>query len=264
MNIRAILFLSLLLIFPSISSSEEIKGPQAQPQQNSMVEIEGRYWMPNLSGMINNGDGLIGTDVNITETLGIEEDQRFFQGKITLKFLGRNKIRFSYLPLSIDGSRVTTESFNFSGKTYTVNTLVNSSLDAKIFKIGYGLDIISNPVGSFGVFIDLNYADISATVEAPDLGFYESGSVTGYLPAIGISGRVFVIPNRLSFSGEIEGMQISDMGSYLESEVSVDYRIIENLGVSLGYKTINLKAEKDSDRGELNISGPYLSLLLRF
>lgn len=264
MKIRLILFLSLLFILPSISSSEEIKSPKTQPQQNSIVEIEGRYWMPILSGMINKGDGLIGTDVNIVDTLGIKEDQKFFQGKLILKFLRRNKVRLSYLPLSIEGSRVITESFNFSGKTYTVNTLVNSSLDAKIFKIGYGLDIISNPMGSLGVIIDLNYSDVSATIESPDLGFYESGSVTGYLPAIGISGRVYAIPKKLSFSGEIEGMKVSGIGSYLEAEVSVDYRIIENLGVSLGYKTINLQAEKDDDKGELDLSGPYLSVLLRF
>lgn len=264
MKIRTILFLSILFIFPSISYSEEIKQPQVRSERNATIELEGRYWMPSLSGTINKGDGLVGTDINVIDTLGIKEDQKFFQGKATFKFLGRSKIRISYLPLSIDGSKVITESFNFSGKTYTINTLVNSNLDASIFKIGYGLDLISNPMGSLGVFIDLNYADVSATINAPGLGFSESGSVTGYLPAIGIGGRIYVIPGRLSLSGELEGMQVSDLGSYLEAEASIDYRIIENLGLSLGYKTIDLKAKKDDDKGELTLSGPYFSLLLRF
>lgn len=264
MKIRPMILLLTLFIFPSIALSEEIKVSQGQPERNPYIEIEGRYWMPALSGMIKKGDGLVGSDVNIIDTLGIKEDQQFFQGKATLKFLGINRIRVSYLPLSIDGSRVITESFVFNGKTYTVDTLVKSNVDVKLFKIGYGLDFISNPMGYLGVFIDLNYADVSATISAPDRGFSGSGSVTGYLPAIGIGGRVYLIPAKLSLTGEIGGMQISSLGRYIEAEVSIDYRLIENFGISAGYRTIDIKAEKDDDKGELTLTGPYFSLFLRF
>jgi len=40
--------------------------------------------------------------------------------------------------------------------------------------------------------------------------------------------------------------------------------IITNLGLSLGYKIIDLKAEKDDDKGGLTLRGPYFSAFLRF
>lgn len=264
MMFRIVIFLSLLFILPAISYSEESKQSNPSNPGPIGIELEGRYWMPALSGLINKGDGLVGTDINLIDDLGIKEDQRFFMGKAALKFFGRNKLRLSYLPISIDGSKVITRSFNFKGREYTINTLVNSSVDASIFKIGYGLDLISNPLASLGVFIDLNYADVSASINAPDLGFLESGSVTGYLPAIGIGGRVYLIPRKLSLSAEVEGLLVSNIGRYIEAEGSIDYVTFTNLGLSLGYKTIDLRAEKDNDKGELTLSGLYLSVFLRF
>jgi len=267
-KIKIIPFLSVLFILSSISYAEEIKQTQVEVDRGRNpgigIEFEGRYWMPTLSGLINKGDGLAGTDINLVDDLGIKEDQEFFVGKATLKFFGRNKIRLSYLPLSIDGSKVITRSFNFKGREYRVNTLVNSSVDANILKIGYGLDLISNPIASLGLFVDLNYADVSASINAPDLGFLESGSVTGYLPAIGVGGRVYLIPARLSLSAEVEGLLVSNIGRYIEAEGSAEYVIITNLGLSLGYKIIDLKAEKDDDKGELTLRGPYFSAFLRF
>jgi hypothetical protein len=268
MMFRVVIFLSLIFTLPAISYSVEDPTHREESKQGNPgpigIEIEGRYWMPTLSSTINMGNGIAGTDINVITDLGIDESQQFPQGKINLRLLKRHNLRLFYMPVSIDATNVIERSFTFRGKEYTVNTQIDSSLDIDFFKIGYGFDIISNPLGSLGLFLDIMYGDISATISAPDLGVSASGSVSGYSPALGVRGRVYIIPGKLSLSGELAVAEISDIVQYREAEGSIDYRMIENLGLSLGYKTIDLQAEKDNDKGELTTSGPYFALFLRF
>lgn len=265
MNFK-ILFTLVLVSFTLICFPCGVRHARAENpvERIASIELEGRYWMPSLSSTINMGNGIPGTDINVVSDLGIDESQQFFQGKATLKLLKRHNLRLSYIPFSVDGSKVITRSFTFKGNEYTINTPVNSSLDVDFFKIGYGFDVISNPLGSLGLFIDLMYADVSAKINAPDLGISATGSVSGYAPAIGVRGRVYIIPNKLSLTAEVEGAKLSDIARYLEAEGSVDYSIIENLGLSLGYKTIDIRAEKDDNKGDLKLNGPYFALFLRF
>lgn len=266
MNIKTILFMLVIVFVTLICFPGGVRYALAEnPSENIMgIELEGRYWMPSLSSTINMGNGIVGTDINVISDLGIDESQQFFQGKVNLKLLKRHNLRFSYVPVSMDASNVIGRTFTFRGKEYAVNTRVNSSLDIDFVKIGYGFDVISNPMGSLGLFLDIMYADVSAKISAPDLGISATGSVSGYAPAIGVRGRVYIIPNKLSLTAEVEGAKLSDIARYLEAEGSVDYSIIENLGLSVGYKTIDIRAEKDDNKGELKLNGPYLSLLFRF
>jgi len=79
-------------------------------------ELEGRYWKPKLESTVKIVDNSIGTDINLVDDLGFDDKEDFGEARGQIKFFGKHKFNFSYLPLKWDGDKILTETIEFDGR----------------------------------------------------------------------------------------------------------------------------------------------------
>ena len=106
-------------------------------------------------------------------------------------------------------------SFIFNGQRYTVGLPVTSELTWKAYRFGYEWDFVYRDRGFVGLLLEAKYTDISATLTANVLGVTQTSSrdARGPIPAIGIIGRGYIVPN-ISITGEFSGFpEIGTAGS---------------------------------------------------
>ena len=90
-----------------------------------------------------------------------------------------------------------------------------------------------------------------------------SKSDTLPLPMLGGIGRLYVF-RQLNITGRVAGMSFGGWLQGGEAEASLNFNPIDYLGISLGYRSLLLRAERGNKAIDFFLSGPYFSLLFRF
>jgi hypothetical protein len=235
----------------------------AQVGENYTVELEGRYWRPQLDSTVRIVDNGVGQDFKLVEDLGFEEQQDSGEGRLQIKFARRHKINFSYLPLNYDGDKFLTRTIEFSGQVYPVGARVRSEMDLKMFKAGYEYDFISGPYGFLGATLDVLVADLHLELKAPDLGIDEKEDATVPIPLIGLNGRL-PLGRLFALTAKISGLLAGGYGYIYDAEGSLDFNPVRYVGISAGYRFFGAKADIDDDSVDLKLQGPFASLKIRF
>jgi len=226
-------------------------------------ELEGRYWKPKLDSTIKIVDDDIGTDIKLVDDLGFEEKKDFGEVRGQIKFFGKHKFNFSYLPLKWDGDNILTETIEFDGQTYTAGTRVQSKLEMKMFKGGYEYDLIASRYGFLGFTFDVLLADTFVQLKAPALALDEKYDATVPIPMIGLSGRVIPI-KWVSVTGKISGLPMGGVGYILDAEASLDINPVKYVGISVGYRFLRMDLEYDDNKADFKLDGPFAALKVRF
>jgi hypothetical protein len=226
-------------------------------------ELEGRYWRPKLDSTIKIVDSDIGTDVKLVEDLGFDRKEDFGEARGQIKFFGKHKFNFSYLPLKWDADTTLTRTIEFNGQTYTAGTRVQSKLDLKMFKGGYEYDLIASRLGFLGFTLDVLLADTFVQLKAPDLAVDEKYDATVPVPMIGLSGRVIPI-KWVSLTGKISGLPMGGYGYILDAEASLDINPVKYVGISFGYRLLRMDLEYDDNKADFKLDGPFAALKVRF
>ena len=226
-------------------------------------ELEGRYWKPKLDSTIKIVDENIGTDIKLVDDLGFEEKKDFGEVRGQIKFFGKHKFNFSYLPLKWDGDKILTETIEFDGQTYAAGTRVQSKLEMKMFKGGYEYDLIASRYGFLGFTFDVLLADTFVQLKAPALALDEKYDATVPIPMIGLSGRITPI-KWVSLTGKISGLPMGGVGYILDAEASLDINPLKYAGISVGYRFLRMDLEYDDNKADFRLDGPFAALKVRF
>ena len=85
------------------------------------------------------------------------------------------------------------------------------------------------------------------------------------MPLAGIEGRAFIVPRRVSVSGEIKGMALGRFGYFVQGGVDAGVTL-GPLTFMAGYKILDADIHENEGGPGLRprISGPVLSLQLRY
>jgi hypothetical protein len=89
-------------------------------QAQASLDLEGRYWMPQMSADLRVERGGFGTDIDARRDLGIP-DTNFPQGAMTWTH-GRNVLGFTYTPIDLAGDQMVSRTIVFRGVSYTIGT----------------------------------------------------------------------------------------------------------------------------------------------
>ncbi|MBI3756288.1 MAG: outer membrane beta-barrel protein [Deltaproteobacteria bacterium] len=222
----------------------------------AIVHVEGRYWFTSLDSTVTVTDAsVIGTEINLVDTLGVDDKKNFWEARVDLN-LGSHHLIYAYMPLSWDGQKTLTQSVNFAGKTYTASTKVDSSLDIVYQRIGYRYDIIDTLGNQLGIIIDVKLLDIEARLKAASLGFDKSYSVTAPVPTIGLGAQVG-LPALFSIGAEVTGIAYS--GNHLiDGEGSINFNPIPFVTISGGYRLFDVKVADGDNKVDFKLKGPFL------
>jgi hypothetical protein len=205
----------------------------------------------------------IGSEFKAVNDLGFDERKDFGEGRLQIKFARKHKLNFSFLPLKWDGDKIITQTIEFSGKTYTAGTRVQSKLDLNFFKGGYEYDFLAGRLGFLGGTIDILVADVNIELKDPSLALSEKGGVTVPIPMIGLIGRIYPV-RWINLTAKVSGLPLGSYGHVIDAEASLNVNPIKFVGISSGYRYFESKAEYDNNRLNFTLDGPFVALQIRF
>ncbi len=232
------------------------------------VELFGGMWNPSPDMTISSDAfGIAGTEIDFVRDLGFET-QRFGELRLRLRAARKHRFRLDFIPIKFDGQATVERRIVFRGIAYNIGVPVTSSLGWNAWRIGYEYDIIHRRRGYFGVILEAKYTDIEASLDAPGLA-NEFIRARGPIPAIGAIVKVYPL-SVLAVTAEVSGLKVpnnaldSFEGEYIDFDVSATVNFIDNLGVQVGYRSLDLNVSSNEDAVGLKLDGIYVGALVRF
>lgn len=252
---KLIIFTVTLLAVFAISSS----------RAEAVLEIDGRYWLSTLDSNVQVTDGgLLGTDIDLVDDLGIDDEESFPEIRVRLG-LGSHHLRYSYMSLSWDGSTNIADlaGIDFGGTNFAQTTLVNTSLDIDYHRLGYEYDLIDILRNRITLIAELKYLEIETELDAPIAALNESESTSVPIPTVGI-GVQAGLPALLDVSAEVTGIGLGSDAYFIDAEAMINFHPAPLFVVSGGYRYINLHAEDNDDKLDFLLDGPFLMVKIGF
>ncbi|MBI5047681.1 MAG: hypothetical protein HZB54_01840 [Deltaproteobacteria bacterium] len=227
----------------------------------AIVHVEGRYWFTSLNSKVKATEtSLIGTEIDLVDTLGMDKSKNFWEAKIDLNLLSHH-LRYSYMPLSWSGQKTITQSVNFAGTTYTANARVDSKLDIIYQRVGYRYDIIDTLGNKLGIVLDVKILDIKTNLKTTGVDKpYSPGTLP--IPTIGLGAQVG-LPSLLSVGGEVTGIAYGN-NQLIDWEVFVNFNPVPFTTISGGYRTFGLNVKDKDNKVDFSLAGPFLMVNVGF
>ena len=266
--------LSLLLLLTGSSDAEAQSlalpparsGPRPAIGENYTFEIAFGLWNPAPGIVINSESlGIPGTDVDLVNDLGLAQ-KRLTRLNATLK-AGRHKLRFERVPIQYAATTRLSKPFVFNGQSFPAGTTVDTSAGFTTYRAGYELDIIRADRGYLGVLTDVKITDVDISLTR-SVGT-EFTSAIAPIPTLGGVVRLYPLPF-LAVGGEASYFRIPESltenyrGRYLDYDVYATVNATNNIGATLGYRSIDVFYRNRLDTGSLTFTGFYLSGVVRF
>ena len=107
----------------------------------------------------------------------------------------RNRLHVSYTPLKYSGDKRLQRTVIFDGKTYSVNTQVQSSLDGSYFAADYRFGLVRSEGFELDGLVGAKYADFDALVVSIDIGQQALASLKAPVPIVGAAARINAGPS---------------------------------------------------------------------
>ncbi|HQZ40121.1 MAG TPA: hypothetical protein PLH72_13870 [Vicinamibacterales bacterium] len=243
--------------------------PAAPPAigEDYHVEVSYGWWDADPSLIVNSESlGILGTDVDLVTDLGIEK-KRLGKLDIVLRPAIKHKFRIEYLPIKYAAETVIQREFVFNGQRYRVGLPVNTNADFKTYRFGYEYDFVHRSRGFAGVLFDVKYTDVNIELLSP-IG-PEYTTAVAPIPTIGFVGRGYVARN-VAIGGEVSFFKVPDNlsedyeGKYTDIDVYGTVNFTNNVGATVGYRSVDVFYRADNDTGTLKFKGLYLSGVIRF
>jgi len=249
------IFLATLFLFAAVLCTSS--------PASAIVNVDARYWFTTFSDTVQLSSGSVtGTNLNLIDDLNVDDKKNFWEGRVTLE-LGSHKLRYSYMPLSWDGTKTITQTISFNGQTYTAGASVDTKLSADYHRLGYEYDIIDLLDNRVGVIFELKYFDADARLSAPSIGLNESGTLKAPIPTIGVTGQVG-LPFLINIGGEITGVGTGSKVYLVDAEAGVNFKPAPFVVISGGYRILKFHVESSNDKVDLTLKGPFLMLRADF
>jgi hypothetical protein len=271
LRVRATAVLSLALLLAAVPAS-------AQPQfaglsdpatgETYHVEVGGYLWSPTPTlGITSESLGIIGSRIDFVEDFGID-NKTFRQLKVVLRPGRKHKLRFEYTPINYSQEARLNRTIIFNGQRYDVSLPVLAELKWNAMRFGYEWDFIYRDRGFFGLLLEAKYTDVEASLQNILIG-REFVSAKAPIPAIGLIGRVYVVPN-VSITGEFSGFKLPESidedyrGKYYDFDLYGTVNFTEHFGAQLGYRSLTVFYRVDADEGDFKMKGLYFGGVARF
>jgi hypothetical protein len=234
-------------------------------RQNQVAEIGIRFWKPSPELVLSSGDmnGVGVNGVDFVNDFSIA-DKSFKEFRASI---GRShKFRVSHVRFEYDAEAVVEKTIVFQGRRLTVGAPASTNINWNLWTLGYEWDVVSNRGGFLGVVADLKYNTLEASIESPALTSAAFTDVTAPIPTVGVIGRGY-LGSAGSITAEFTGLRLTRdtwEGKFYDFDIYGTVHLGRQLGVSAGYRSIDVHYLVDDDIGDLKMKGPYVGGTLRF
>jgi hypothetical protein len=268
-RVAAPFVLCLLLGAFAAPAQAQYNVPSPAIAESYRLEVMGGFWNPNPKIVISSEEfGIPGDLIDFVSDLGLEQS-RFGQIKAVLRPGRKHKLRFEYTPINYEQVGTLTRSIVFNGQRYEVSVPVASSLKWNAYRFGYEFDFITRDRGFLGLVLEAKYTDVEARLQQNVFGLDEFVHAQAPIPAIGLIGRVYVMPN-VSITGEFSGIKLPESinedyrAKYYDFDLYGTVNFTKNVGAQLGYRSFVVYYRVEDDEGDLSLKGLYFGGVVRF
>lgn len=270
MRLAACFLLALAVGVPTASAQYKQYPTSSDPAIGERYHVEFGLgtWKPGPQILFSSKSlGIAGTDIDGERDLGMEK-QRFTEFRVTLRPFKKHKLRFQYIPIKFDvESHALTHDVIFNGIRFRKGWPVSSTLDWNAYRFVYEYDFIYRDRGFFGVMLEAKYTDVEARIGSALLPDEEWAKARAPVPAIGAIARVYPVRS-LAITGELSGVKIpeidGDEGRYLDFDISGTFNVLDNFGVQVGYRSLDVMYRIADDHGDFKLKGLYFMGVARF
>lgn len=220
------------------------------------------FWKPSPDVVLTSGT--LGTPVDFVNTFAVEKE-RLRDVRVVLKPGRHHKIRFSNTPIDYEGTATLEQTIRFRGQTYSVGVPTTAALKWTLMRIGYEWDPIATSRGFAGVFADLKYNKTTAELSAP-LVAAQTFERNVAIPTIGGIARGY-LSRYVSVTAEFTGIKLDrdDFDAkFYDFDIYSTANFGKNFGLQLGYRSVTVNYDIESDVGDLKLKGRYFGAVIRF
>ena len=225
------------------------------------LSVEARFFAPHFDAKVksdniryNNGQ------VGLKDDLGFDNDNA---PELIFRFK-----RFSADYIHVHGSGTTNLNNNrlkFGGVNF--NGRVNSKSDFDYLKL-----TVTNPIVSvLGTGVDWSYGltgmhwkgKVKGREATTDLSTSKSKEYGAPVPTVGLGAHAALLPSLTAYA-TIAGLPLGGYGHYYDFEAGLRYMPLEVVGVSFGFRRIDIELKHDDDSAKMTMNGPYAGLRVDF
>jgi len=234
--------------------------------EHPLIEVDGRYWMPNLEASVRVVESDIGAEFNAKDDLGVD-DENFPDGRIIWNASPNSRIRLGYTQIEYSGSQDVTRSIDFNGQTYSAGTLVESELKLNYIRLGWIWQFINmfDEKLKLGPIVEAKGIMAEVSLDAPNLtpAVSESEEFAGGLPTAGLALDIAPI-EQVNLFCEASGLYVGDYGYFLDAEAGVEFKPIKYVSIIGGYRIIDMKIEDEPSFANVRMDGPFAGGKINF
>jgi hypothetical protein len=230
------------------------------------IEFAYTFWQPGLDGNLTSDRlNVIGSRVDLTSDLSLET-ARFHDFRFVIHPWKKHRIKVQYTPIEFKGSGVLSRDITFAGVVYPISLPIESSLDWKVFRVGYEYDFFYKPRGFIGALVTVGQTSLNARIDS----VIGNAEAVGTAPLIefGAAGRFYPIPH-LAINVEGSGLKLTDlepdnMLKTMSWDLSATYNFTNNVGASAGWRRLDTNLKIKGDAGELDFKGFWFGAVVRY
>ncbi len=243
----ALLLLSLFALAAPLHAQED----DVAPPEQYFLRLDFRYFQPTLDGTIqNSGATQIGTILDYTRDLGVEEDKRTWIGRGIIQFMSGHKIKGFYTPIEREGAKSAADAFLYGESRFLRGSFVSTSVKGQYIGGEYEWDFLQRPEGFLGAVAGARYFDVDTVLASTGVNDIVTHQVT--LPVIGLAGRLYFG----AFSAEVEVIGLSTShGKVIEGDFTARFHVSDRLAIMGGYRSVNFNSDSNGDAIEYNTKG---------
>jgi hypothetical protein len=226
-------------------------------------------------GQVDSRNGGFGTHLSFEDDLGLTSSHTSFDAMVRLRLFDRWMLEGAYFNVNRKRAVSFADEIKFADHTFDVGASLKGDVDIASYRLALGYAFYKDARTEIGAAVSLYVSDFSAALSGDaHVNGVQAGFSTGTyeapapLPAIGIYGHYALSPRWL-ISGRADyldfdistskwfGAKLEDVGGYVLSlEASTEYRLLDNVGVGVGYRYMDIELDATSSgfRGKAGYS----------
>ncbi len=229
-----------------------------------IVELEGRYWITELTSRVKSTQGGAGTNIDLGENLGVD-DENLPDIRIHLNAGPFGRFRVGYTRASLSGDRFIGSDILFGGTTFTAGTRVLTDFEANYLRVGWLWQISLLDTVKLGPVLEAKGLWGKTSLEFPGTvpRTKETERFSFWLPTIGAALNVTPLKS-VDLFAEVSGLPAGNLGYFIDAEAGVKIIPMRFVSIVGGYRVFDIKLESGGDSVRLLLHGPFIGVTLRF
>ena len=225
------------------------------------LSIEARFFAPHFDAKVKSDSiRYNGGKVGLQDDLGFDNDNA---PELIFRF---KRFSADYIHVhgsgttNLNGDRLKFGGTNFSGR-------VSSKSDFNYLKLTF-----TNPIVSvMGTGVDWSYGltgmhwkgKVRGSESYTGLRTQKSKEYGVPVPTLGLGAHAALLPSLTAYA-TISGLPLGGYGHYYDFEAGLRYMPLEVVGVSFGFRRIEIDLKHDDDSAKMTMNGPYAGVRVDF